>query len=70
MVTGAASGIGRATVELLAERGHEVYAAGHNQGALASLASDRIQPFPMEVADSRSWELLAAQIDGSGGGLD
>jgi short-subunit dehydrogenase len=46
LVTGASSGLGRATAELLAARGATVLAHGRDEGALASLA-DRTGAMPL-----------------------
>lgn len=46
LVTGATSGIGRATARLLAQAGAAVLATGRNADALAGLAHETLQPEP------------------------
>src|SRR5262245_34326651 len=64
-VTGAASGIGRATASLLAELGATVYAADRDQDGLDGLAAERpdaIKPVVYDQSDRTSVEHLAAVI--------
>lgn len=62
-VTGAASGIGLATVRQLAERGATVIATGRNVANLAAAFADleRVEPVELEVTDEDMW---ARCIDG------
>ena len=58
LVTGAASGIGRGTAELLGELGAHVIAADRNADGLAALASERPHPittFCYEQSDLESY---------------
>ncbi len=66
LVTGAASGIGRATATRLAGLGMTVAAADLDAAALT--ASQSIRPYPVDVADQRSVEQLAAAV-GAGCGV-
>jgi NAD(P)-dependent dehydrogenase (short-subunit alcohol dehydrogenase family) len=72
LVTGASSGIGRATAVLLAERGWYVYAGVRREAdadLLADLLGDYGQPVLLDVTDSRT--LLEAEVVVRGsGGLD
>jgi NAD(P)-dependent dehydrogenase (short-subunit alcohol dehydrogenase family) len=52
LVTGAARAIGRATVEALAERGHEVVATAREVGLLAGLPA--VLALPLDVRDTVS----------------
>ncbi len=61
LVTGAASGIGRATAARLAAGGLTVAAADLNADAVA--ASERIRPFAVDVADERSVATLAEEVE-------
>jgi len=64
-VTGAASGIGRATASLLADLGAVVYAADRDAGALEAFALEHpgaVRPVPFDQAQIRSVEQLAAAV--------
>lgn len=64
-VTGAASGIGRATASLLADLGAVVYAADRNAEALEAFARERpeaVRPVPFDQAQIGSVERLAATV--------
>lgn len=63
IITGAASGIGRATAELFAERGARVVALDQDE-AVAELESDNVLPMVADVAADGSAEAaVAAAID-------
>jgi NAD(P)-dependent dehydrogenase (short-subunit alcohol dehydrogenase family) len=64
-VTGAASGIGRATAGLLADLGAVVHAADRDRAGLDSLAAERpdaIRPVVYDQSDRSSVENLAAAV--------
>jgi NAD(P)-dependent dehydrogenase (short-subunit alcohol dehydrogenase family) len=64
-VTGAASGIGRATALLLAELGATVYAADRNKEGVEDLASERpafLKPAPFDQTCRDSIEQLAESV--------
>ncbi len=66
IVTGASSGIGRATAELLVERGALVTVFARSAGKLKSLArkhEGRMLPVPGDVSDAESIERLFAQTE-------
>jgi len=66
IVTGASSGIGRATAELLVERGALVTVFARSAGKLKSLArkhEGRMLPVAGDVSDSESIERLFAQTE-------
>src|SRR5919197_158926 len=69
-VTGASSGIGRATAAELASRGHRVFAGARRVGALDELAatSEQIVPVPIDVTDPGSVRAAAARIEELTGG--
>ena len=52
LVTGAGRAIGRATVEVLLQRGHEVVATARDVSILADLAADLV--LPLDVSDDAS----------------
>lgn len=66
LVTGAASGIGRAVAQRLAEEGAQVWAADLNGAALADFA-DATQ---IDVRDEAAWEALLAKVLTRHGRLD
>jgi NAD(P)-dependent dehydrogenase (short-subunit alcohol dehydrogenase family) len=75
VVTGASTGIGRATALLLDERGHRVFASVRSDADEESLrahASERLTPIRLDVTDVPSIETAAATVDGAldGAGLD
>ncbi len=64
-VTGAASGIGRATATLFADLGATVYVADRDVAALAAFAAERpsaLLPVPFDQAEIRSIEALAVAV--------
>jgi NAD(P)-dependent dehydrogenase (short-subunit alcohol dehydrogenase family) len=73
IVTGASSGIGRATAELLIERGARVVAFARSAGKLKSLArkyDDRMLAVPGDVSDAESIERLFTQTESRFGRCD
>lgn len=74
LVTGASSGIGKASAVELARRGHAVFAAARRASELEELArgSERIEAVPIDVTDGESVRAAASRIDEltSGYGID
>jgi NAD(P)-dependent dehydrogenase (short-subunit alcohol dehydrogenase family) len=73
VVTGASSGIGRATAELLIERGARVAVFARSAGKLKSLArkhGDRMLAVPGDVSDAESIERLFAETESRFGKCD
>src|SRR5262249_33555863 len=72
LVTGASSGIGRATAAEFARQGHLVFAAARREEVLAGLAatSPNIQAVSMDVTDEgsvhRAWATVEAATGGAG----
>lgn len=70
LVTGAASGIGKAAAELLAENGFGVYAADISpETPGASRQENNIQPVRLDITDQRDVEQAFNFISGKGTGL-
>jgi NAD(P)-dependent dehydrogenase (short-subunit alcohol dehydrogenase family) len=61
IVTGAARGIGRATVELFADEGATVYATDID-APKPSFQSERVHFATMDVADESAWQILSTRI--------
>jgi NAD(P)-dependent dehydrogenase (short-subunit alcohol dehydrogenase family) len=61
IVTGAARGIGRATVELFPNEGAAVYATDIN-APRASFEGKRVHFATMEVTDENAWQILSSRI--------
>src|SRR5215472_13592853 len=73
LVTGATSGIGRATALHLAARGHHVIATGRSQSALESLrkeAHGHLDTVNLDVTDKASIEAAMKSVRSLAGGLD
>ncbi len=74
LVTGATSGIGRATARLLAQRGATVFATGRRAAALEALAADgregRCRPVPGDLTDTAFCQRLVETVSAQRGGLD
>jgi len=74
-ITGAASGIGRATAELFAERGWWIGAADLNTEGLETLrdalGKDRCRPWHLDVTDKAAYDAVIAELsEETGGRLD
>ncbi|MBB4152463.1 NAD(P)-dependent dehydrogenase (short-subunit alcohol dehydrogenase family) [Sphingomonas jinjuensis] len=74
-ITGGASGIGRATARLFAQRGWRVGIADVNDAGLAEtmalLGGGMAQRYHLDVRDREAWnEALSAFVEASGGRLD
>ena len=71
LVTGASTGIGRATAEYLAERGARVLAGARSPAALDSLERiDGVTAIQLDVCDQRSVEAARRRAEGIAGHLD
>src|SRR5215831_16874490 len=70
LVTGASSGIGRATAIEFARRGHRVFAAARREEVLAGLAAatPNVQAVSLDVTDEDSVRRAWAKIEASTGG--
>ena len=70
VVTGAAGGLGSATVRRLATGGWQVFAADLDSPALHDLATDRVIPIPVDVTDETSVATLAGRVSAETSRLD
>lgn len=70
LVTGAASGIGRATALLLAQKGFGVYATDMSETELDDLRwRDGIEAFKLDITDDSGVARVSGAIEGRGTGL-
>jgi len=70
LITGASSGIGKATAELLIEKGYVVYAAARRVDKMASLEEMGGHALAMDVTDDQSMIEALEQIKQAHGGVD
>ncbi len=70
LVTGASSGIGRATAELLAGNGFYVFAMARRRERLEEIRSDHIEPIPLDVTDAEAIETAISYIITTKGRID
>lgn len=63
-MTGATSGVGRATVMHLVHKGYEVYALGRNTEALAQMREEKgITTFEVDLTDTRAVEQMLGSLE-------
>lgn len=70
VITGAAGGLGSALAERLAREGCRLALVDRRAEPLAGMARDGVTTHPMDVADARAWESLAAEVREVHGGAD
>jgi len=76
LITGATSGMGKATALLLAEQGYQVFAGSRSQESSAKLQQEALQlgisvnPVLLDVCDSNSIETAVATVIQQAGQLD
>lgn len=70
MITGASSGIGYATLELLKSQGHIVYGTGRKSEDLDKITSAGGVPLKVEMTDYKTLELAVANVVKSEGRID
>ncbi|MDJ0569481.1 MAG: oxidoreductase [Pleurocapsa sp. MO_192.B19] len=70
LVTGASSGIGKATAKRLAADGYHVFAAARRLEKMTDLKSERITVLPLDVTNEESVRSLVETISAQAGRLD
>jgi short-subunit dehydrogenase len=70
LITGASSGIGKATAHLLLSQGWKVIAAARTTEAMSDLRESGAEVLPLDISDIRSRQRLATQIHQKFGALD
>jgi NADP-dependent 3-hydroxy acid dehydrogenase YdfG len=69
LITGCSTGIGRATAERLAERGHTVYATARRPDSIADLAEKGCKTLALDVTDEESMRSAVAQVEQAEGAV-
>ena len=69
LITGCSSGIGRATAELMAARGHRVYATARKLEAIADLADRGCRTLALDVTDEQSMRSAVAAVEEAEGAV-
>ena len=70
LITGASSGIGKATAHLLLSQGWKVIAAARTTEAMSDLRESGAEVLPLDISDIRSRQRLATQSHQKFGALD
>lgn len=70
LVTGASSGIGKATTELLAENGYFVFAMARRIDRLEKMRSEYIEPIQLDVTNAKAIQNVVDHIMSTKGRID
>jgi NADP-dependent 3-hydroxy acid dehydrogenase YdfG len=70
LVTGASSGIGRATAELLARNGYYVFAMARRMHRLEQIRSDNIEPICLDVTNAEAIRTAVSHVMTTKGRID
>lgn len=70
LITGCSTGIGRATAQLLAEKGWRVFASARRLETVNGLASDHITPLRLDVTDEASMAAAVQDVLAKAGHID
>ena len=70
LITGASSGIGKATARLLLRQGWKVIAAARTTESMSDLRESGAEVLPLDITDIDSRQLLVRQINQQFGALD
>ncbi|MDP9483242.1 MAG: oxidoreductase [Chloroflexota bacterium] len=69
LITGCSTGIGRATAELLASDGWNVYASARRQESIEDLKASGAKTLALDVNDESSMASAVAEVEGDGGSV-
>jgi NADP-dependent 3-hydroxy acid dehydrogenase YdfG len=69
LITGCSTGIGRATAELLASDGWNVYASARRQDSIEDLKESGAKTLALDVNDEASMASAVAEVEGDGGAV-
>jgi NADP-dependent 3-hydroxy acid dehydrogenase YdfG len=69
LITGCSTGIGRATAERLAKRGHTVYATARRVDSITDLASSGCRTLQLDVTDDASMSAAVAAVEAEHGAV-
>ncbi|GJL74043.1 MAG TPA: short-chain dehydrogenase/reductase [Nitrosomonas sp.] len=70
LVTGASSGIGKATAELLAKNNYYVFVMARRKDRLEAIRSDNIEPIQLDVTDGKAIEAAVYHAVATKGRID
>ncbi|PTN12722.1 SDR family NAD(P)-dependent oxidoreductase [Nitrosomonas aestuarii] len=70
LVTGASSGIGKATAELLAKNNYYVFVMARRKDRLEAIRSDNIEPIQLDVTDANAIEAAVKHAVATKGHID
>ena len=69
LITGCSTGIGRATAERLAKRGHTVYATARRPESIADLEKQGCKTLALDVTDEESMKAAVAAVEQAEGAV-
>jgi NAD(P)-dependent dehydrogenase (short-subunit alcohol dehydrogenase family) len=69
LITGCSTGIGRATAERLADRGHTVYATARKPDSIADLEAKGCRTLALDVTDEESMKAAVAAVEQAEGAV-
>src|SRR5438132_14208262 len=69
LITGCSTGIGRATAERLAARGHTVYATARRLESIADLEQKGCRTLALDVTDEHSMETAVRAVEDAEGAV-
>ena len=69
LITGCSTGIGRATAELLASKGHTVYATARRRDSISDLESEGCKLLELDVTDEQSMTAAVKAVEDAEGAI-